>query len=123
RTCNHCFINGVCNFCPAIVFSKITYGNIYRICANVTSTYFCSNTKEIAGRVLGTLQTGSVSGTLLGPLFGGFLADLFGYSFTFKLVSITLFISAFLVTFGLKEMQVSISDPDYAKFYSRKDVI
>jgi len=79
--------------------------------------------KEIAGRVLGTLQTGSVSGTLLGPLFGGFLADLFGYSFTFKLVSITLFISAFLVTFGLKEMQVSISDPDYAKFYSRKDVI
>src|SRR5699024_10223846 len=37
--------------------------------------------------------------------------------------SITLFISAFLVTFGLKEMQVSISDPDYAKFYSRKDVI
>src|SRR5690625_3128225 len=73
--------------------------------------------KEIAGRVLGTLQTGSVSGTLLGPLFGGFLADLFGYSFTFKLVSIILFFSAFLVTFGLIEMQVSIFFPDYVYFY------
>lgn len=79
--------------------------------------------KEIAGRVLGTLQTGSVAGTLLGPLLGGVLADIFGYSFTFKLVSITLFISAFLVMFGLKEMQAIISDPDHAKFYSSRDVI
>lgn len=79
--------------------------------------------KEIAGRVLGTLQTGSVAGTLLGPLLGGVLADIFGYSFTFKLVSISLFTSAFLVMFGLKEMQAIVSDPDHAKFYSRKDVI
>ncbi len=79
--------------------------------------------KEIAGRVLGTLQTGSVAGTLLGPLLGGVLADIFGYSFTFKLVSVTLFISAFLVMFGLKEMQAIISDPDHAKFYSSRDVI
>lgn len=79
--------------------------------------------KEIAGRVLGTLQTGSVAGTLLGPLLGGMLADIFGYSFTFKLVSISLFTSAFLVMFGLKEMQAIISNPDHAKFYSRRDVI
>lgn len=79
--------------------------------------------KEMAGRVLGTLQTGSVSGTLLGPLLGGVLADTFGYSFTFKLVSITLFTSAFLVMFGLKEMQAIVSDPDHAIFYSSRDVI
>lgn len=79
--------------------------------------------KKIAGRVLGTLQTGSVAGTLLGPLLGGMLADIFGYSFTFKLVSISLFTSAFLVMFGLKEMQAIISNPDHAKFYSRRDVI
>src|SRR5690625_2562354 len=29
---------------------------------------------EIAGRVLGTLQTGSITGTLMGPLLGGTLA-------------------------------------------------
>src|SRR5699024_7192302 len=43
--------------------------------------------KEIAGKVLGTLQTGSVTGTLMGPLFGGMLADAYGYGFTFKMIS------------------------------------
>src|SRR5699024_729942 len=42
--------------------------------------------KEDAGRVLGTLQTGSVTGTLMGPLLGGVLADTFGYSVAFKVV-------------------------------------
>ncbi len=79
--------------------------------------------KEIAGKILGTLQTGSVAGTLLGPLLGGVLADSFGYPFTFKLVSITLFLSAVLVLFGVKEMQATISELEHAKFYSRRDVV
>lgn len=53
--------------------------------------------KEIAGRVLGTLQTGSITGQLIGPLLGGVLADVFGYSSTFKWTSIAIFISAALV--------------------------
>src|SRR5699024_817481 len=55
--------------------------------------------------------------------FGGFLGDLSGYSFTFKLVSVTLFFYALLVTLGLSETQVSISDPDYPTFYFRIDVL
>src|SRR5699024_8621014 len=50
--------------------------------------------KETAGKVLGTLQTGSVTGTLMGPLLGGVIADMFSYSAAFKGVSITLFLSA-----------------------------
>lgn len=53
--------------------------------------------KEIAGRVLGTLQTGTITGQLIGPLLGGVLADTFGYSATFKWTSIAIFISAVLV--------------------------
>lgn len=53
--------------------------------------------REIAGRVLGTLQTGSITGQLIGPLLGGLLADTFGYSTTFKWTSIAIFISAILV--------------------------
>ncbi len=79
--------------------------------------------KEIAGKVLGTLQTGSVAGSLLGPLLGGFLADIFGYSFTFKMVSITLFTSAILVTFGVKEMMYTIKPANGLEHYSRKDVV
>ena len=62
--------------------------------------------KHIAGRVLGTLQTGNVSGSLLGPLLGGVLADSVGYSMTFQLTSITLLIAAILVLFGIKEVKV-----------------
>lgn len=55
--------------------------------------------KEIAGKVMGTLQTGSITGSLMGPLLGGILADTFGYANTFKWTSISIFISAFLVMF------------------------
>lgn len=78
--------------------------------------------KEIAGRILGTLQTGSVTGTLLGPLLGGVLADYNGFPFTFKLVSISLFISALLVFFGVKELNAIISTSEIPKVYSQKAV-
>lgn len=79
--------------------------------------------KEIAGRVLGSLQTGSVTGTLMGPLLGGVLADMFGYSATFKWVSITIFLSAFIVIFGLKEMQMVVTNKAEKKMYTTKEVI
>src|SRR5699024_3627777 len=55
--------------------------------------------KNIAGRVLGTLQTGSITGSLMGPLLGGAVADIFGYAATFKWTSIAIFISGVLVYF------------------------
>ncbi|NAP00379.1 MFS transporter, partial [Halomonas sp. MG34] len=80
--------------------------------------------KEVAGKVLGTLQTGSITGTLMGPLLGGVLADAFGYASTFKWVSLTVFLSAIIVFFGIKELNMRISedDSDY-KSYSSKEVI
>ncbi|MFA1821826.1 MFS transporter [Virgibacillus oceani] len=79
--------------------------------------------KEIAGRVLGTLQTGSITGTLMGPLLGGVLADSLGYATSFKMVSITVFLSALIVIFGIKEVNVKLSDDekDY-KSYTSKEV-
>ncbi|WP_042221298.1 MFS transporter [Oceanobacillus manasiensis] len=80
--------------------------------------------KEVAGKVLGTLQTGSITGTLMGPLLGGVLADAFGYASTFKWVSVTVFLSAVIVFFGIKELNVKLSDDelDY-KSYSSKEVM
>lgn len=80
--------------------------------------------KEVAGKVLGTLQTGSITGALMGPMLGGMLADMFGFASTFKWVSVTIFLSAFLVYFGIKEIQMKISSDakDY-KSYTSKEVI
>ncbi|PAV31467.1 MFS transporter [Virgibacillus profundi] len=80
--------------------------------------------KKVAGRVLGTLQTGSITGALMGPLLGGALADAFGYANTFKWVSITIFISAIIVLFGIKEVKMKLSsDENDYKSYSSKEVI
>lgn len=79
--------------------------------------------KEDAGRVLGTLQTGSVTGTLMGPLLGGFMADIFGYSAAFKTVSFTIFLSALLVMFGIKEMQMKITNQNEKTSYTPKEVV
>lgn len=79
--------------------------------------------KEVAGKVLGTLQTGTITGSLMGPLLGGVLADAFGYSSTFKWVAATIFISGLLVMFGVKEMQVRFSKDEDTKKYSSKEVL
>ncbi len=77
--------------------------------------------KHIAGRVLGTLQTGSITGSLMGPLIGGAMADALGYATTFKSISFALLLSALLVLFGIKEQ--SISSKETKTNYSSKEVL
>nr|WP_263323249.1 MFS transporter [Neobacillus sp. Marseille-Q6967] len=77
--------------------------------------------KEIAGRVLGTLQTGSITGSLMGPMLGGILADSLGYSLTFKWTSIAIIISGLLV-FATKEYVIE-SKKGTKSHYSSKEVL
>src|SRR5690625_1793726 len=79
--------------------------------------------KEIAGRVLGTLQTGSITGTLMGPILGVTLADTLGYAATFKGVSLTIFLSAIIVLFGVKEVQAKVTNIEEKSSYTPKEVI
>jgi MFS transporter, DHA1 family, multidrug resistance protein len=75
---------------------------------------------HIAGRVLGTLQTGSITGMLFGPLIGGILADSIGFHGTFFLVSLSVFTSALLVTFGTKEYPVKIQKGEKSHYTSKE---
>ena len=77
--------------------------------------------KERAGRVLGTLQTGNITGTLIGPLIGGLLADTIGYASTFQFTAVTLFICAAFVM-ATKEFKLS-GKPGAKTSYSRREVI
>lgn len=54
--------------------------------------------KEKSDQALGTLVTGNVSGTLLGPLVGGILASFFSYRVTFFITGMLL-LSVFILTF------------------------
>jgi MFS transporter, DHA1 family, multidrug resistance protein len=78
--------------------------------------------RHIAGRVLGTLQTGNVAGSLLGPMLAGMLADAVGFRTTFHLTSITLLLAAFFVLFGIKEFRIEEAMKETKKTYSSKEV-
>ncbi|MDQ0255214.1 MFS family permease [Evansella vedderi] len=60
--------------------------------------------KEVAGKVVGTLQMGTVSGGLIGPLMGGALADTFGFTYTFIITAIVISAATTFVAFGIKEV-------------------
>ncbi|WP_282021101.1 MFS transporter [Planomicrobium okeanokoites] len=77
--------------------------------------------KEIAGKTLGTLQMGSVSGTLFGPVIGGLMADSFGFDYTFIITAVVIGIAASLVAIGIKETK-KIANKD-AHVYARKTII
>jgi MFS transporter, DHA1 family, multidrug resistance protein len=78
--------------------------------------------KDIAGRVLGTLQTGGITGSLVGPLLGGVLADSFGYSATFQGTSIAIFVSALLVMLTT-EYKMSDGKKGTKSSYTSKEVL
>lgn len=80
--------------------------------------------KKLSGKVLGTLQTGNVSGALMGPMFGGLLADSVGFALTFQMTAVTLLVAALFVVFGLKEYRLNSKDEEEDdKVYSRKEVV
>ncbi|MDB5085961.1 MAG: arabinose efflux permease family protein [Bacilli bacterium] len=58
---------------------------------------------EYAGRALGTLQTGSVAGTMIGPLIGGVLSETVGVRNVFYLTGLFLLIAAVVVILGVQE--------------------
>lgn len=88
-----------------------------------TSLAFVSSqtSKETAGKTLGTLQMGSVSGTLFGPVLGGLMADAFGFEYTFLITASIIAIAALFVVFGLHEVKrVKLKD---AHIYAPKTIV
>ncbi|MBS4208555.1 MFS transporter [Bacillus sp. FJAT-50079] len=89
-----------------------------------TSVAFISKQtrQEDAGKILGTLQMGNVSGSLFGPLIGGLMADAFGFQYTFLITSTTIFIASLVVFIGIRESKQLASGVS-KKVYSRKEVL
>ncbi|MDS9472797.1 MFS transporter [Sporosarcina pasteurii] len=95
------FVQSVESFFFLRLFMGFVTGFIPTSMAFVSSQ---TNRKE-AGKMLGTLQMGNVSGMLFGPIFGGLLADVFGFQYTFMITSATLLAAAFIVFFGIYEIR------------------
>lgn len=113
------FVNNVFGLFLLRLFMGIVTGFI------PTSTAMISKQtpKEIAGKTLGTLQTGTVSGSLFGPLIGGMMADSVGFEYTFILTAIGIATAATIVLFGIKEIKHTETTKQTVKPHTSKDVL
>ncbi|GEL13124.1 hypothetical protein FC15_GL000394 [Lapidilactobacillus concavus DSM 17758] len=71
--------------------------------SNANALIATETPRERSGQALGTLTTGNVTGTLLGPLLGGIVATAFGYRATFFITGSLLFIVFLLTVFMVHE--------------------
>lgn len=78
--------------------------------------------RRTAGKMLGTLQIGTVSGGLFGPLLGGLLADHVGFTYTFFITAFVIYGAVLLVFAGVRERPLK-SDRDRSITYTRKQVL
>lgn len=60
--------------------------------------------RERVGYALGLLQAGAVSGSVMGPLFGGLMAEWFGFRTIFTVTGIVVFVATMVVLFMVKEL-------------------
>lgn len=62
--------------------------------------------KEKVAYALGTLSTASISGSLVGPLFGGFVAEFLSIEAVFELVAFLLFCSFLTIAFFIPAQKI-----------------
>lgn len=111
------FVTNVETFFLLRLFNGVVTGFI------PTSLAFISAQAERheAGKVLGTLQMGSVAGTLFGPVLGGLLADAFGFQYTFIITAVAVATAALLVLFGIQEQKKEKKKKEVS--YSRRAIV
>lgn len=103
-----------------MTFSQTAFMLVFmRGLQGLTTGIVAANTALVAGEAprhrvgfaLGTLQVGLWSGVAIGPIFGGILADNFGFQVPFIFTSVMVFVGGLLITFGVRESFVPDDKP------------
>ncbi|PJF34043.1 MAG: MFS transporter, partial [Phototrophicales bacterium] len=105
------FMMGFAQTAVALIFLRALQG--------FTTGIISANTALIAGEIprrwlgfaMGAFQVGLYGGVAIGPIFGGVLADNFGFQTPFLFTSAILFLGGLLVTIGVRETYVPDKKP------------
>lgn len=97
------FLTGACQTFPQLVIVRALCGVIAGFvpaCMSLASS--CLPASRV-GWGMGLMQTSVASGSIMGPLMGGYLSSWFGMRMSFYVGSIALFVATFLVFFIVKD--------------------
>jgi MFS family permease len=86
-----------------LIFLRLAFGCVAGFSSSASALLAVETPREHAGKALGTLQTGNMSGHLLGPICGGLLAETYGMRSAFYLTGILILMATVLVIVGVKE--------------------
>ena len=94
---------GFASTIPQLFVLRVLQGAVSGFIAASLALMASSAPRERMGYALGTLQTAIPTGTILGPLMGGALADLIGYRQIFFVTAISNFIGGLFVIWLVRE--------------------
>ena len=86
-----------------LIFLRALQGMVTGTVSANNALVAASTPRERIGFAMGTLQLGLWSGVAVGPLLGGVLADLFGYSVPFVATAALLLVGALVISLGVHE--------------------
>ncbi|MCL0319330.1 MFS transporter [Apilactobacillus xinyiensis] len=86
-----------------LIILRLLQGVFSGFISNANALIAAETPKEHIGHASGKLSTGNVSGTLIGPMVGGIIAEIFGYRYTFVITGITMAIAFVLTIFFVHE--------------------
>ncbi|MCX7878966.1 MAG: MFS transporter, partial [Ignavibacteria bacterium] len=89
---------------------RMLQGALSGFIASALALVSANTPRENSGYAIGFLASSTAAGNLLGPLFGGFLADLFGFRNVFFITSGLCLLSGLLVLFFVKDVNITISE-------------
>jgi MFS transporter, DHA1 family, multidrug resistance protein len=115
-------ILGIMAFAPnymTIVILRIIQGAFTGTVAAASALVTSQTPKDKLPWAIGMLMAAVFSGSTLGPLYGGFLADHFGYEVTLIVIAIMLFIGSVIIFFFTSE---KFEKPEKVKGISLKDM-
>lgn len=97
------FLTGTASNVWIIIILRLIQGTFSGYINNATAFIAGETTKSRSGSVMTMIMTAGVTGNLLGPLFGGILADAFGYRIPFYITGFCMALAFFMTLFNTKE--------------------
>lgn len=101
------FLIGLAGDVFQLVIFRMIQGAVSGFIASSLALVTASAPRERSGYVIGILQTSISAGTIIGPVVGGLLSDVFTYSTVFFLTSSICFVSGILILINVKEPPAS----------------
>lgn len=86
-----------------LIVLRLLQGVFSGFISNANALVAAETPKSHVGHASGKLATGNVSGTLIGPMIGGLIADTFGYRYTFLITGLAMLVAFVLSIFFVHE--------------------